>query len=95
MTWLSKNVKYPSICKEMGIEGRVYAEFVVNKDGSISDIKIMSSPDQMLSKEAERVLQTMPRWSPGIQRGVPVRVKYALPITFRLQDGDTEKEKIK
>ena len=85
MKWLSDNIKYPSICVEQSIEGRVYAQFVVNKDGSIVDIKIERSPDPYLSKEAERVLQKMPRWSPGKQRGKPVRVKFSLPVMFRLQ----------
>ena len=85
MKWLSENIKYPSICVEQGIQGRVYAQFVVNRDGSIVDIKIVRSPDPYLSKEAERVLQKMPRWSPGKQRGKPVRVKFSLPVNFRLQ----------
>ena len=85
MKWLSDNIKYPSICQEQGIQGRVYAQFVVNKDGSIVDIKIMRSPDPYLSKEAERVLKKMPKWQPGRQRGKPVRVKFTLPVNFRLQ----------
>lgn len=82
--WLSENIKYPSICVEQGVQGRVQAQFVVNKDGSIVDIKIMRSPDPYLSKEAERVLKIMPKWRPGRQRGKPVRVKFTLPVTFRL-----------
>ncbi len=85
MKWLAENIKYPSICVEQGIQGRVYAQFVVNKDGSIVDIKVVRSPDPYLSKEAERVLAKMPRWSPGKQRGKPVRVKFSLPVMFRLQ----------
>ncbi len=85
MKWLSENIKYPPICVEQGIQGRVYAQFVVNKDGSIVDIKIVRSPDPYLSKEAERVLKMMPKWSPGKQRGKPVRVKFSLPVMFRLQ----------
>ncbi len=85
MKWLSDNIKYPTICVEQGIQGRVYAQFVVNKDGSIVDINIVRSPDPYLSKEAERVLKMMPRWSPGKQRGKPVRVKFSLPVMFRLQ----------
>lgn len=85
MKWLSDNIKYPPICVEQGIQGRVYAQFVVNKDGSIVDIKIVRSPDPYLSKEAERVLNMMPKWSPGKQRGKPVRVKFSLPVMFRLQ----------
>lgn len=85
MKWLADNIKYPTICVEQGIQGRVYAQFVVNRDGSIVDIKIVRSPDPYLSKEAERVLKIMPRWSPGKQRGKPVRVKFSLPVMFRLQ----------
>ena len=85
MKWLSENIKYPPICVEQGIRGCVYAQFVVNKDGSIVDIKIVRSPDPYLSKEAERVLKMMPKWSPGKQRGKPVRVKFSLPVMFRLQ----------
>ncbi len=85
MKWLSDNIKYPPICVEQGVQGRVYAQFVVNKDGSIVDIKIVRSPDPYLSKEAERVLKMMPKWSPGKQRGKPVRVKFSLPVMFRLQ----------
>lgn len=85
MKWLAENIKYPSICVEQGIQGRVIATFVVNKDGSIVDIEIVRSPDPYLSKEAERVLKLMPRWKPGKQRGKPVRVKFSLPVMFRLQ----------
>ncbi len=85
MKWLSENIKYPPICVEQGIQGRVYAQFVVNQDGSIVDITIVRSPDPYLSKEAERVLKMMPKWSPGKQRGKPVRVKFSLPVMFRLQ----------
>lgn len=84
LAWLSKNIKYPASCVEAGIQGRVMASFVVNKDGSIVDVQIMRSPDAALSKEAERVLQAMPKWKPGKQRGKPVRVKFTLPVTFRL-----------
>lgn len=85
MKWLAENIKYPAICVEQGIQGRVIATFVVNKDGSIVDIEIVRSPDPYLSKEAERVLKLMPRWKPGKQRGKPVRVKFSLPVMFRLQ----------
>lgn len=85
MKWLAENIKYPPICVEQGIQGRVIATFVVNRDGSIVDIEIVRSPDPYLSKEAERVLKMMPRWKPGKQRGKPVRVKFSLPVMFRLQ----------
>ena len=82
--WLAENVQYPTICMEQGIQGRVIATFVVNKDGSIVDIEIVRSPDSNLSKETERVLKMMPPWKPGRKDGKPVRVKYSLPVTFRL-----------
>ena len=84
MKWLNEHIKYPSIAVEQGIQGRVSASFVVNRDGSIVDIQILRSPDPSLSKEAERVLKEMPKWKPGKQRGKPVRVKFALPVMFRL-----------
>ena len=84
MKWLNEHSKYPSIAVEQGIQGRVSASFVVNRDGSIVDIQILRSPDPSLSKEAERVLKEMPKWKPGKQRGKPVRVKFALPVMFRL-----------
>lgn len=84
MKWLYENLKYPTICQEQGIQGRVITQFVVNRDGSIVDITIVRSPDPYMSKEAERVLKKMPKWQPGRQRGKAVRVKFTLPITFRL-----------
>lgn len=83
--WLSEHINYPSICVEQGIQGRVYVQFVVNKDGSIVDVKIVRTPDPYLGKEAERVVKMMPKWRPGRQRGKPVRVKFSLPVMFRLQ----------
>ncbi len=85
MKWLNKNMKYPSIAQDNGIQGRVIVQFVVNKDGSIVDPVVMKSVDPYLDKEALRVVKMMPRWSPGEQRGKPVRVKFTLPVTFRLQ----------
>ena len=85
MAWLTKNLKYPSVAQENGIQGRVMVSFVVNKDGSIVDPKIISSVDPSLDKEAIRVVSAMPKWTPGRQRGKTVRVKYSLPVTFRLQ----------
>ena len=85
MKWLYENLKYPTICQEQGIQGRVITQFVVNKDGSIVDISNTATRRQTyMSKEAERVLKKMPKWQPGRQRGKAVRVKFTLPITFRL-----------
>lgn len=85
MKFLGKNIKYPVIAQENGIQGRVICSFVVNKDGSIVDIEVLRGVDPSLDKEAVRVLGTMPKWKPGKQRGKPVRVKYTVPVMFRLQ----------
>lgn len=83
--FLGDNVKYPVIAQENGIQGRVICQFVVNRDGSIVDVEVVRSVDPSLDKEAIRVIKSMPKWSPGQQRGKPVRVKYTLPVNFRLQ----------
>ena len=84
--YLADNVKYPVIAQENGIQGRVICQFVVNKDGSIVDVvAVRSSGEPSLDKEAIRVIQSMPKWKPGKQRGKPVRVKYTVPVNFRLQ----------
>ena len=84
--FLSENVKYPVIAQENGIQGRVICQFVVNKDGSIVDIEVVrSGGDPSLDKEAVRVIKSMPKWKPGKQRGKPVRVKFTLPVNFKLQ----------
>ncbi|MBQ2540957.1 MAG: energy transducer TonB [Paludibacteraceae bacterium] len=86
MKYISDNVRYPAICQENGIQGRAICQFTVNKDGSICDIVVVrSSGDDLLDKEAKRVISTMPKWSPGKQRGKAVRVSYTIPINFRLQ----------
>lgn len=85
MQYLSKNIKYPTIAQENGTQGRVTVQFVVNKDGSIVDAKVLRGVDPYLDKEALRVIGTMPKWKPGMQRGKPVRVKYTVPVMFRLQ----------
>lgn len=84
--YLSENVKYPVIAQENGIQGRVICQFVVNKDGSIVDVEVVrSGGDASLDKEAVRVIKSMPKWHPGQQRGKPVRVKYTVPVNFKLQ----------
>ena len=84
--YLSENVKYPVIAQENGIQGRVICQFVVNKDGSIVDVEVVrSGGDAPLDKEAVRVIKSMPKWKPGKQRGKAVRVKYTVPVNFRLQ----------
>ena len=84
--YLSENVKYPVIAQENGIQGRVICQFVVNKDGKIVDVEVVrSGGDPSLDKEAIRVIKSMPPWKPGKQRGKAVRVKYTVPVNFRLQ----------
>ena len=85
MKFLGKNIKYPTISQENGVQGRVIVQFVVNKDGSIVDPVVVRGVDPYLDKEALRVISSMPKWKPGKQRGKAVRVKYTVPVTFRLQ----------
>lgn len=85
LQYLGKNIKYPTIPQENGTQGRVTVQFVVNKDGSIVDVKVIRGVDPYLDKEAVRVISTMPKWIPGKQRGVPVRCKFTVPVTFKLQ----------
>lgn len=82
--YLSENIRYPQIAKENKIEGRVIVGFVVEKDGSISNVEVVRSVDPSLDKEALRVIKSMPRWKPGKIRGKPVRVKYRVPVNFKL-----------
>ena len=86
MKWLQKNIKYPSISQENGVQGRVIVQFVVNRDGSIVDPVVLRSVDPYLDKEALRVVSAMPKWKPGEQRGKKVRVRFTLPVTFRLSN---------
>ena len=86
MKFIAENIKYPVIAQENGIQGRVICQFVIEKNGSVTDIQVVrSSGDASLDKEAERVIKNMPKWKPGKQRGKPVRVKYTIPVAFRLQ----------
>ena len=81
---IRKNFRYPEIAQEMGIQGRVYVNFVIAKDGRITSIR-MRGPDKNLEKEAQRIISKLPRMTPGKQRGRAVRVPFSIPITFRLQ----------
>lgn len=85
MEWLSNNVKYPVVAQEYGVQGRVVVSFVVERDGSITDVKVVRGVDPSLDREASRVVRAMPRWIPGKQNGSAVRVKYNVPVAFRLQ----------
>ena len=84
MKYLSANVKYPAEASKKGIQGRVIVQFVVEKDGTISKAKVVNNADEQLKEEAIRVVEAMPKWNPGKQNGKEVRVKYTLPVTFRL-----------
>ncbi len=83
--WLGSNIKYPAMAAENGIEGRVIVQFVVERDGSVSGVHVVRGVDPSLDKEATRVVAQMPKWIPGKQNGSAVRVKYTVPVTFRLQ----------
>ncbi len=83
--YLSENTKYPVVAQENGVQGRVTVQFVVEKDGSISDVHVLRGVDPSLDKEAVRVVKSMPRWTPGKQNGITVRVNYRVPVLFRLQ----------
>jgi TonB family protein len=83
-TYLRENIRYPATAQENGIQGRVICSFVVNKDGSIVDVKVVRGVDSSLDKEAIRLIQNMPNWRPGKLGGKAVRVKYTLPVVFRL-----------
>ena len=81
---IRKNFRYPEIAQEMGIQGRVYVNFIISKDGSITNIR-MRGPDKNLEKEAKRIISKLPKMTPGKQRCRPVRVPFSIPISFRLQ----------
>lgn len=81
---IRKNFRYPEIAQEMGIQGRVYVNFIIGKDGAITNVR-MRGPDKNLEKEAARIISRLPKMTPGKQRGRPVRVPFSIPITFRLQ----------
>ena len=85
MSYLGKNIKYPTIAQENGTQGRVIIQFVVERDGSITDVRVARGVDPYLDKEAVRVVKSMPKWIPGKQNGKAVRVKFTVPVMFRLQ----------
>jgi tonB family C-terminal domain len=84
LQYLMKNIKYPEQAMKEGIQGRVAVRFIVEKDGSISDVKPVLSVHPLLNKEAVRVVESMPKWTPGKQNGKPVRVRFNLPVMFKL-----------
>jgi TonB family protein len=83
---LKKNLRYPKEAQDARKEGRVIAQFVVEKDGSITGVEVVRSVDPLLDAEAVRVIREMPKWTPGKQKGEPVRVKFTIPVSFKLQD---------
>lgn len=83
--YLAQSVKYPVIAQENGIQGRVFVSFVVNQKGEVTNVKVARPFDPNLDKEAVRVVQSMPKWTPGMQRGKAVKVSYTVPINFVLQ----------
>lgn len=85
LKYIANSIQYPTIAQENGIQGRVLVNFVVDKDGSISNAKIARGVDPAIDKEALRVIMSLPKWKPGLQRGKPVRVSYTVPISFQLQ----------
>ena len=91
MKFVSSNVHYPEEAKEKGIEGRVFVGFVVEKDGSVSEVKVLKGIGKLCDEEAVRVVKSMPKWKPGRQDGKPVRVHYNMPFNFKLSDGESAK----
>ena len=90
MAFVAENTRFPAELANSDIEGRVVVDFIVNKDGSLSNIKVVRSLHPLLDAEAVRVIKTMPKWSPGTQRGLPVKVRYTLPILFKLEEGEKD-----
>ncbi|OFX57892.1 MAG: energy transducer TonB [Bacteroidetes bacterium GWA2_30_7] len=84
LKWIAQNTKYPEMAKENGIQGRIFVGFVIDKTGKVTEVKILRGVDPYLDKEALRVVNNMPSWSPGKQRGKPVKVSYQVPIKFTL-----------
>ena len=83
--WLADHIKYPVVAAENGIQGRVVVQFVVERDGSVSQVRVVRGVDPSLDKEAQRVISSMPKWIPGKQNGQAVRSRFTVPVTFRLQ----------
>lgn len=85
LKWVSKNIKYPESAMNNNVQGKVIVRFVVERDGSVSDVEVIKKVDPALDKEAVRVIKNMDKWKPGKQRGKPVRSRFTLPVTFKLQ----------
>ena len=91
--WIDNNVQYPAVARENGIEGRVILKFIVEKDGSLSDSTVIRSVHPIVDREALRLVGQMPKWNPGKRAGVPVRVRYCLPIKFKLGESKPNQKK--
>ncbi|MBR6252142.1 MAG: energy transducer TonB [Bacteroidales bacterium] len=85
MKFLAQSVNYPAIAQDNGVQGRVFVSFVIDKNGDVTDVKVMRPTDPNLDKEAIRVVKSMPKWTPGKQRGKAVKVSYTVPINFVLK----------
>ncbi len=85
MKYLAMNIKYPVEAQKKGIQGQVICQFIIEKDGKINNVNVIRGVNKLLDNEAIRVIQAMPRWHPGLEKGQPVRVQYTLPINFKLQ----------
>ena len=85
LTYITNNVRYPQIAKEYGVQGTVYITFVIDKKGKVKDVEIIRGVERSLDKEAKRVIESLPKFAPGKQRGKPVQVQFTVPIKFKLQ----------
>lgn len=88
LNWVMKNIQYPAEARRKGVQGRVVITFVINKNGKAVEPVIVQSVDPLLDKEAIRLINSMPKWKPGEEKGEPVRVKFTMPINFRLSGGN-------
>ena len=91
--WIDNNVQYPAVARENGIEGRVILKFIVEKDGTLSDSTVIHSVHPMVDREALRLVGQMPKWNPGKRAGIPVRVRYCLPLKFKLGESKPSEKK--
>jgi protein TonB len=87
--FLSKNINYPTVALDQGVQGSIYVQFVIWKDGSVREVKVLRGVGSSLDNEAIRVIKMMPNWEPGTQRGIPVNTRYTLPIKFKLDAGNS------
>lgn len=86
MKFLAQNVKYPEVCRVNGIQGRVYVSFIIDEKGNVTDVELKKGKNKHLDKEAIRVIKSMPQWTPGKQRGKAVKVKYVIPVSYKLRN---------